>query len=47
MLTTQAFAVGIDSGRLGAGAAISLYLLPVLAVVAVGMLIAARRAEVA
>jgi len=47
MLTTHAFAVGIDSGRLGAGAAISLYLLPVLAVVAVGMLIAARRAEVA
>jgi multiple sugar transport system permease protein len=47
MLTTDAFQVGIESGRLGAGAAISLYLLPVLAVVAVGMLIAARRAEVA
>jgi multiple sugar transport system permease protein len=46
MLTTDAFQVGIESGRLGAGAAISLYLLPVLAVVAVGMLIAARRAEV-
>jgi multiple sugar transport system permease protein len=47
VLTTDAFQVGIESGRLGAGAAISLYLLPVLAVVAVGMLIAARRAEVA
>jgi multiple sugar transport system permease protein len=47
MLTTWAFATGIASGRLGAGAAISLYLLPVLAVVAVGMLVAARRAEVA
>jgi multiple sugar transport system permease protein len=47
MLTTDAFQVGIESGRLGAGAAISLYLLPVLAVVAIGMLIAARRAEVA
>jgi multiple sugar transport system permease protein len=47
MLTTDAFQVGIESGRLGAGAAISLYLLPVLAVVAVCMLIAARRAEVA
>jgi multiple sugar transport system permease protein len=46
MLTTWAFATGIESGRLGAGAAISLYLLPVLAVVAVGMLVAARRAEV-
>ena len=47
VLTTDAFQVGIESGRLGAGAAISLYLLPVLAVVAIGMLIAARRAEVA
>jgi multiple sugar transport system permease protein len=47
MITTWSFATGIESGRLGAGAAISLYLLPVLAVVAVGMLIAARRAEVA
>jgi multiple sugar transport system permease protein len=47
MVTTWAFTTGIESGRLGAGAAISLYLLPVLAVVAIGMLIAARRAEVA
>jgi multiple sugar transport system permease protein len=47
MITTWSFTTGIESGRLGAGAAISLYLLPVLAVVAVGMLIAAKRAEVA
>jgi multiple sugar transport system permease protein len=47
MITTWSFTTGIESGRLGAGAAISLYLLPVLAVVAIGMLIAARRAEVA
>jgi multiple sugar transport system permease protein len=47
MLSTYAFNIGIESGRLGAGAAISLYLLPLLAVVAIGMLIAAKRAEVA
>jgi multiple sugar transport system permease protein len=47
MITTWSFTTGIESGRLGAGAAISLYLLPVLAVVAIGMLIAAKRAEVA
>ena len=46
MITTWSFTTSIESGRLG-GAAISLYLLPVLAVVAIGMLIAARRAEVA
>jgi multiple sugar transport system permease protein len=46
MVTTWSFTTGIESGRLGAGAAMSLYLLPVLAVVAVGMLLAARRAEV-
>jgi multiple sugar transport system permease protein len=46
MLSTYAFNVGVESGRLGAGAAISLYLLPVLALVAVGMLLAAKRAEV-
>jgi multiple sugar transport system permease protein len=47
MITTWSFTTGIESGRLGAGAAISLYLLPVLVVVAIGMLIAAKRAEVA
>jgi len=47
MLTTWAFTTGIESGSLGEGAAVSLFLLPVLAVVAIGMLIAAKRAEVA
>jgi len=47
MITTWSFTTGIEAGRLGAGAAISLYLLPVLAIVAVGMLVAAKRAEVA
>src|SRR5438270_7662486 len=46
MITTYAYKTGIESGSLGAGAAISLFLLPVLAVVAIGMLIFARRAEV-
>ncbi len=46
MVTTWAYKTGIESGSLGAGAAISLFLLPVLAVVAIGMLIFARRAEV-
>jgi multiple sugar transport system permease protein len=47
MLTTWAFDTGVTSSALGQGAAISLYLLPVLAVVAVVMLFFARRAEVA
>ena len=47
MVTTWAFTTGIESGSLGAGAAISLFLLPVLAAVTIGMLIFARRAEVA
>jgi len=47
MITTWSFTTGIEAGRLGAGAAISLFLLPVLAIVAVGMLVAAKRAEVA
>jgi multiple sugar transport system permease protein len=47
MLTTWAFTTGIESGSLGEGAAVSLFLLPVLAIVAIGMLIAAKRAEVA
>jgi multiple sugar transport system permease protein len=46
MITTYAYKTGIESGSLGEGAAISLFLLPVLAVVAIGMLIFARRAEV-
>ena len=40
------FPVGIDSGSLGEGAAISLYLFPLLVVVSVAMLFFARRAQV-
>jgi multiple sugar transport system permease protein len=47
MLTTWAFDTGVNSASLGPGAAISLYLLPVLAAIAVLMLRFARRAEVA
>ncbi len=46
MLTTWAFDTGINSASLGPGAAISLYLLPVLGAVAILMLRFARRAEV-
>jgi multiple sugar transport system permease protein len=46
MITTYAYKTGIESGSLGEGAAISLFLLPVLAIVAIGMLIFARRTEV-
>lgn len=46
MITTWSFNVGIESGSLGEGAAVSLYMLPVLAIVAIGMLVFARRAEV-
>jgi multiple sugar transport system permease protein len=46
MITTWAFTTGINAGNVGEGAAISLFLLPVLAVVAIGMLFFARRAEV-
>jgi multiple sugar transport system permease protein len=46
MITTWAFTTGINSGDVGEGAAISLFLLPVLAFVAIGMLVFARRAEV-
>ena len=46
MLPMWAFTTGIQSGDLGAGAAIALYLLPILAVVTVLMLLAARRVEV-
>jgi multiple sugar transport system permease protein len=46
MLPMWAFATGIQSGDLGAGAAIALYLLPILAVVTILMLFAARRVQV-
>jgi multiple sugar transport system permease protein len=46
MLTTWAFDTGINGGALGEGAAISLYLLPALALVAILMLRFARRVEV-
>ena len=46
MLPMWAFATGIQSGELGAGAAVALYLLPVLAIVTVLMLLVARRVEV-
>jgi multiple sugar transport system permease protein len=46
MVTTWAYKTGIESGSIGPGAAISLFLLPVLAVVSVAMLLFARRTEV-
>jgi multiple sugar transport system permease protein len=46
MVTTWAYKTGIESGSLGPGAAISLFLLPVLAVVSIAMLLFARKAEV-
>jgi multiple sugar transport system permease protein len=46
VLPTWAFQIGINSGSLGEGAAISLYLLPFLVVVTVAMLFFARRAQV-
>jgi multiple sugar transport system permease protein len=46
MLPMWAFQTGIRSGSLGEGAAISLYLLPILVVVSITMLWFARRAEV-
>jgi multiple sugar transport system permease protein len=46
VLTTWSFQIGIESGSLGQGAAISLYLLPLLAAVTVLMLFFARRAQV-
>lgn len=47
MITTWAFQTGIISGSLGAGAAVSLYLFPILLLVTVLMLTFARRTEVA
>src|ERR671925_74628 len=46
VLPTWAFAVGINSGSLGEGAAISLYLFPLLIAVTFAMLYFARRAQV-
>jgi multiple sugar transport system permease protein len=46
MVTTWSYKTAIESGSLGPGAAISLFLLPVLAVVSVLMLMFARRTEV-
>jgi multiple sugar transport system permease protein len=46
VLTTWSFQTGINAGNIGEGAAIALFMLPVLAVVVIGMLIFARRAEV-
>src|SRR6266576_1201498 len=46
VLTTYAFLPGINAGNIGEGAAIALFMLPVLALVVIGMLVFARRAEV-
>jgi multiple sugar transport system permease protein len=46
VLTTWAFQTGINAGNIGEGAAIALFMLPLLAVVAIAMLFFARRAEV-
>jgi multiple sugar transport system permease protein len=46
MLTSWAYFTGVNSGSLGEGAAIAVYLLPALFVIAVLMLFFARRVEV-
>jgi multiple sugar transport system permease protein len=46
VLPTWAFQIGINSGSLGEGAAISLYLFPLLVVISVAVLLFARRAQV-
>lgn len=46
MITTWAFQTGINAGNIGEGAAMSLFMLPVLAAVVIGMLAFAKRAEV-
>ncbi|HLE98481.1 MAG TPA: sugar ABC transporter permease [Gaiellaceae bacterium] len=46
VLPTWAYAIGIDGGALGEGAAISLYLFPLLVAVSVAMLFFARRVQV-
>jgi multiple sugar transport system permease protein len=47
VLTTWAYQIGVESGSLGQGAAISLYLFPLLAAVTILMLFFAKRAQVA
>jgi len=46
MITTWSYIQGINAGNLGEGAAIAMFLIPVLAFVSVAMLVFARRAEV-
>ena len=46
MITTWAYIQGINAGNLGEGAAVAMFLIPVLAFVSVAMLVFARRAEV-
>ena len=46
MLTTWAYATGVESRSLGPGAAVALFLLPILAAVSILMLVFARRVEV-
>ena len=46
VLTTWAYQTGINSGNIGEGAAIALFMLPLLAFVTIAMLFFARRAEV-
>ncbi|HLY94085.1 MAG TPA: sugar ABC transporter permease [Gaiellaceae bacterium] len=46
VLTTWAFQIGIVSGNVGEGAAIALFMLPLLAFVTIAMLVFARKAEV-
>jgi multiple sugar transport system permease protein len=46
VLTTWAFQTGINAGNIGEGAAIALFMLPLLAFVTIAMLFFARRAEV-
>jgi multiple sugar transport system permease protein len=46
VLTTYAFQQGINAGNVGEGAAIALFMVPVLAFVVIAMLVFARRVEV-
>jgi multiple sugar transport system permease protein len=46
MITTWAYIQGINAGNLGEGAAVAMFLIPVLAFVSIAMLLFARRAEV-
>ena len=46
VLTTWSFQTGIQAGNIGEGAAVAMFMVPILAFVAITMLIFARRAEV-